>query len=131
MLALTRARYQESLNKQMQYLSAKVNGQQLTYNPNSHIKLNTTVSSEEFTVEPVFVDSTRNAPSDQHAAVRPRVVLLSGPAIQTGEYTFRYDPDYFGHDPKRLWTGITISIEADGDNHYKTGVQELNIQLKR
>lgn len=131
MLALTRARYQESLNKQMQYLSAKVNGQQLTYNPNSHIKLNTTISSEEFTIEPVFVDSTRNAPSNQHAAVRPRVVLLSGPAIQTGEYTFRYDPDYFGHDPKRLWTGITISIEADGDNHYKTGVQELNIQLKR
>ena len=54
--------------------------------------------------------------SDQHATVCPRVVLLSGPAIQTGEYTFRFDPDYFGHDPKRLWTVITLSIEADDDS---------------
>ena len=100
-----------------------------TYNPESHIKLNATISGEEFTIEPVFVDSTRNAYSDQHAAVRPRVVILSGPVIKTGEYTFRYDPDYFGRDPKRLWTGITLCIEADGDNRYKSAVQELNIQI--
>jgi hypothetical protein len=80
---------------------------------------------------PVFVDSTRNALSDDHAHVRPRVTLISGPAIQTGEYTFRYDPDYFGRDPKRLWTGITICVEADGDEKYKSAVQEINIQLKR
>ena len=49
---------------------------------------------------------------------------------QTGEYTFRYDPDYFGKDPKRLWTGITLCIDADGDTTYKSAVQELNIHLK-
>ena len=76
-------------------------------------------------------DSTRNVCSKQHASVRPRAVLISGAAIQTGEYTFRYDPHYFGFDPKRLWDGITICIEADGDNTYKPAVQELNIQIKR
>ena len=131
MVALTRARYKESLGKQMQYVSAKVNDQLLTYNPDSHIKLNTSITGDEFTVEPVFTDSTRNAVSFQHANVRPRVVLISGPAIQTGEYTFRYDPNYFGRDPKRLWTGVTVCIEADGDNQYKSAVQELNIQIKR
>ena len=129
MVRLTRARYQESLGKQMQYVSARINGQLFKYNPESHIKLNATISGEEFTIEPVFVDSTRNAYSDQHAAVRPRVVILSGPVIKTGEYTFCYDPDYFGRDPKRLWTGITLCIEADGDNRYKSAVQELNIQI--
>lgn len=84
----------------------------------------------EFTLEPVFTDQTRSVATDAHAHVHPRVVLISGPAIQTGEYTFRYDPDYFGTDPQRLWTGITLCVEADGDDEYKSGVQEINIQIK-
>lgn len=137
MVRLTRDRYQESVGKRMQYVSARINGQPIAYDPNSHIKLRTTLTSDfsqglpEFTIEPVFVDSTRNVPSGHHAQVRPRVVLLSGAAIQTGEYTFRYDPDYFGFDPKRLWDGITLCIEADGDGEYKSAVQELNIQIKK
>jgi hypothetical protein len=49
--------------------------------------------------------------------------------VQTGEYTFRFDPEYFGKDIKRQWTGITLSIEADGDENYKTAVQELNLKV--
>lgn len=45
-------------------------------------------------------------------------------AIQTGEYTFKIDEDYFGNDPKRLWSGITICVEADGNDEYKGAVQE-------
>ena len=127
MVNLTRARYQTSLGKQMQYVS----GKPVTYDSNKHIKLTTSISSDTFTVEPVFVDSTRNVGSYQHAQVRPRVVLISGAAVQTGEYTFRYDPDYFGFDPKRLWDGITLCIEVDGDATFKSAVQELNIQIKK
>ena len=110
-----------------------MNGQLLNYDASKHIKLNSTITVDsvgEFTVEPVFVDSTRTVLSRQHAQVRPRVVLLSGPAIQIGEYTFRIDPNYFGYDTNRLWSGITLCIEADGDATYKSAVQELNIQEK-
>ena len=131
MVSLTRARYQESRGKRMQYVSATFQGQLLSYNPKSHIKISTTLTGDEFTIEPVFVDSTHHAMSHEHASVCPRVVILSGPVIQTGEYTFRYDPDYFGRDPKRLWSGVTLCIEADGDSIYKSAVQELNIQIKR
>ena len=113
----------------MQYVSARIDGKLLAYDANRHIKLNTTTNTSEFSVEPVFVNADHTALSSSHADVRPRVVLISGPAIQTGEYTFRYDPSYFGHDPKRLWTGITLCIEADGDDNYKSAVQELNIQI--
>ena len=131
MVSLTKARYAETRGKQMQYVSAKLNGALLPYNKNSHVKINVSCpSGEEFTIEPVFTDSTRMAESSRHAAVRPRVVILSGPAIQTGEYTFRYDPDYFGHDPKRQWTGITLSVEADGDATYKPAQQEMSIQVR-
>ena len=128
MAEMTRARYRESYGKKMQYLSAKINGEMLTYNPDSHIKITASRPGDEFTVEPVFTDSTRSVASADHADVRPRVVILSGPVIQTGEYTFRYDPDYFGFDPARLWSGITLCVEADGDSTYKSAVQELNIR---
>lgn len=128
MADMTRARYRESHGKKMQYLNAKINGEMMVYNPDSHIKLNGARPGDEFTVEPVFTDESRMALSDSHATVRPRVVILSGPVIQTGEYTFRYDPDYFGKDPARQWSGITLCLEADGDTTYKSAVQELNLR---
>ena len=131
MVRLARARYAAVRGKRMQYLSARVNGEMLVYDPGKHIKMNATVQGDTFTVEPVFVDETRNAPGGDHAAVRPRVVLVSGPAIQTGEYTFRIDPDYFGTDPERLWSGITLCVEADGNAFFKPAVQELNLQVRQ
>jgi hypothetical protein len=129
MVALTRARYEESRGKQMQYVSAYFNGKLITYDTSKHIKMNLTLTDKEFTMKPTFVNAERTAESDAHANVHPRVVIISGPVIQTGEYTFRYDPDYFGFDSKRLWDGITLSIEADGDSTYKSAVQELNLRL--
>lgn len=130
MVSLTKARYAETRGKQMQYLSAKVNGQPLVYQTEKHIKMNATVTGGEFSVEPFFTEEDRHTPAKKHAAVKTRVVVISGPVIQTGEYTFRIDPDYFGQDPKRLWSGITLCLEADGDHIYKSTVQEINIQLK-
>lgn len=133
MVRLTKARYQATRGKQMQYVSARIGGQLIRYDANSHVKLKTNLvldANGEFLVEPVFTNAERSSTSKTHANVKPRVVLISGPAIQTGEYTFRYDPNYFGRDPKRLWTGITLCIEADGDDTYKSAVQELNIQIK-
>ncbi len=129
MVDLTRNRYARTRGKKMQYLSARINGQDIPYDADSHIKMNIRVAGDEFTVEPVFTDDPRNRLSDSHADVAPRVVVISGPVIQTGEFTFRVDPDYFGADPRRLWSGITLCLEADGDHQYKSAVQELNIQL--
>lgn len=129
MASLARDRYAASRGKAMQYLGAKVNGRVVPYNPQAHIKMTTRVDGDEFTVEPFFADEARN-PSARHAASRPRVVLVSGPAVQTGPYTFRIDPDYFGRDPRRLWAGITLCLEAPGDDCYKTAVQELNIRVE-
>lgn len=129
MVTLTKARYKATLGKKMQYLSAKINGNVIPFNPDSHIKMNITVDTSEFTVEPYFVNENRDSESSEHASVKPRVVILSGPVIQTGEYSFRYDPDYFGKDPKRLWSGITLCLEADSDDNYKSAVQEVNVHI--
>ncbi len=129
MVDLTRKRYAETKGKRMQYVGAKVNGQVGPYDSTKHVKMSIAIDGESFIVEPTFVDESRNNRSDYHADVKPRVVLISGPAIQTGEYTFMVDRDYFGKDPRRQWTGVTVCIEADGDDEYKSAVQELNLHL--
>lgn len=129
MVELTKKRYEESRGKRMQYVSAKMDGELLKYDANRHVKINVNCNKNEFTLKPVFTNAERNAISEEHADVRPRIVLISGPAIQTGEYTFRIDPNYFGKDSKRQWTGVTLCVEADGDNVYKSAVQELNVQV--
>jgi hypothetical protein len=130
MAYLTRERYHAGSGKQMQYVSARINGELIPYNAQSHIKLNASLEQQEFTLEPVFVNAEHTELSKNHASVKPRIVVISGPVIQTGEYSFRFDHDYFGKDSKRQWSGITLSIEADGDDTYKTAVQELNIRVK-
>lgn len=126
----TRRRYKETLGKEMQYVGAKVNGTVVPYDATKHVKMNVAVDGDSFTVEPIFVDESRNRPAQRHAGVKPRVTLISGPAIQTGEYTFAVDRDYFGKDPRRQWTGVTVCIEADGDKAFKPAVQELNIHVR-
>lgn len=130
MVARTKARYRNSVGKRMQYLGATLNGDVIPYDTTKHVKMNVGFEGKEFTVKPFFSDESRSRQTPGHARVKPRVYLVSGPVIQTGEYTFRYDPEYFGKDPKRQWTGVTLCLEADGDGDYKSAVQEINIQLK-
>ncbi len=129
MVDITRNRYAETRGKRLQYVGAKVNGEVVPYDSTKHVKMSVAIDGESFIVEPIFLDETRYNPSHIHANVKPRVVLISGPAIQTGEYTFTVDRDYFGKDPRRQWTGVTLCIEADGDDKYKAAVQELNLHL--
>lgn len=126
----TRNRYEDTRGKKMQYVSAKIGNRLLDYNPDSHIKISLTAEGEEFSLEPVFTDETRGRISTSHASTTPRITLISGPAIQTGPFTFRYDPEYFGFDPQRLWSGITLCVEADGDGDYKPAVQEIVVHLR-
>lgn len=127
MADLTKAIYASTRNRKMQYLGARVNGKEIEFNPSAHVKMSAKVAGKEFTIEPFFTDEDRRTPTSAHAAARPKAVLVAGPAIQTGEYTFRVDEDYFGEDPRRLWKNITICIEADGDSVYKSAVQEIDI----
>lgn len=131
MVALTKQIYQRSHGKKRQWVSAEIDGKLIEYQPDKHIKMNIRLSGDQFTLKPVFVDSTMTRRSNSHAAVKPRVVLINGPAEQVAPNTFKVDTTYFGKGPRRLWTGITLCIEADGDKTYKSAVQEINVQLDR
>lgn len=130
MVERTKAIYAASHNKKMQYLGAKVNGEKIKYNASGHVKMNASVPGTEFVIEPFFSEDDRKTLTANHSASRPRAVLIAGPAIQTGEYSFRVDDNYFGKDSRRSWQTVTICLEADGDDEYKSAVQEINIKIE-
>lgn len=141
MVDRTRLRYSAAHGDIPRYVSAKISGQTVDYDSTRHVRMSFPLrkvlptSAEripdgfEFTVEPFFSNADRISPVAGSDTSAIKVVLISGPAIQTGPYTFCYDPDYFGHDPKRLWSGITLTLEAPGDSTYLPAIQELNISL--
>lgn len=114
MVEWTRRRYSAAHGDVPRYVSAKISGQTVDYDSTRHVRMLFPLrkvlptSAEripddfEFTVEPFFSNADRISPVAGSDTSDIKVVLISGPAIQTGPYTFRYDPDYFGLDPKRL-----------------------------
>lgn len=141
MVEWTRRRYRAAHGTKPRYISAKINGQIADYDSTRHVKMSFPLRNVlpspadsvpdgfEFTVEPFFSNADRISPVAGADTPDIKVVLISGPAIQTGPYTFRYDPDYFGHDPKRLWSGITLTLEVPGDSIHMPVIQEINISL--
>lgn len=141
MVDRTRLRYSAAHGDIPRYVSAKISGQTVDYDSTRHVRMSFPLrkvlptSAEripdgfEFTVEPFFSNADRISPVAGSDTSDIKVVLISGPAIQTGPYTFCYDSDYFGHDPKRLWSGITLTLEAPGDSTYLPAIQELNISI--
>lgn len=141
MVEWTRRRYSAAHGDVPRYVSAKISGQTVDYDSTRHVRMLFPLrkvlptSAEripddfEFTVEPFFSNADRISPVAGSDTSDIKVVLISGPAIQTGPYTFRYDPDYFGFDPKRLWSGITLTLEAPGDSIHMAVIQEINLAL--
>lgn len=141
MVEWTRRRYSAAHGDIPRYVSAKISGQTVDYDSTRHVRMSFPLrkilpsSAEripvgfEFTVEPFFSNADRISPIAGSDTSDIKVVLISGPAIQTGPYTFRYDPDYFGFDPKRLWSGITLTLEAPGDSIHMAVIQEINLSL--
>lgn len=117
--------------KQMQYVSAKVDGQLLPFDGKQHVRVKAQWTADTLRLEPVFVDSTHTLLSDAHAKTTARAYLISGAAIEIAPNTFVRDPNYFGNDPKRLWDGVTFCVMADGDKKYKSAVREINFQFPK
>ena len=141
MVEWTRRRYSAAHGDIPRYVSAKICGQTVDYDSTRHVRMSFPLRKVlpssakkipdgfEFTVEPFFSNADRISPIAGADTSDIKVVLISGPAIQTGPYTFRYDPDYFGFDPKRLWSGITLTLEAPGDSIHMAVIQEINLAL--
>lgn len=133
MAELTEAIYQQEMDKKPQYLGFEQTGQLLTYNKDSHVRTTARFLPEAdgltFHLKAVYMNSDYTATSDAHASVTPVITRICGPVQQVNDTTFTVRFYRMGMHNKRRTGDITLLASSDGDNRYKSAVQELSFRI--
>lgn len=133
MAELTEAIYQQEMDKQPQYLGFEQAGQLLTYNKNSHVRITARFLPEAdgltFHLKAVYMNNDYTATSDAHASVPPVITRICGPVQKVNDTTFTVRFYRMGMYNKRRTGDITLLASSDGDNRYKSAVQELSFRI--
>lgn len=125
-------RYAETRGKEPQYVTFAQDGRLLPYDRNQHVKVQTAFRPEadgvSFHLRAVATDSTRCRTAAPAAGRAPRISVVSGPAMQVNDTTFRLNFYCTGLSNPGRW-GICLVAEADGDARHKSAVQEMTVRV--
>lgn len=130
---ITEKRYALNYNKKEQFLNILQNGELLTYNANSHIRIRAAFCPEEdgltFYLKPVFTDSLRIGLSDEHASRKAEISRICGPVRQVDDTTFTVSFYRMGMENTRRTGEICLLASSAGDGKYKSAVQEFSLNI--
>ncbi len=133
MAELTEAIYEQEMDKQPQYLGFEQAGQLLTYNKDSHVRTTARFLPEvdglTFRLKAVYMNSDYTEECDAHASVPPVITRICGPVQKVNDTTFTIRFYRMGMYNKRRTGDITLLASSDGDNRYKSAVQELSFRI--
>ena len=133
MAEMTEDRYRQERGKKPQYLGFVQEGQLLTYNPESHVKVAARFLPEEdgltFHLKAVYTDSLHTTISDEHSATHPEITRICGPVQKVNDTTFTVCFYRMGMYNKRRTGDICLLASNDGDSRYKSTVQELSFRI--
>lgn len=127
----TKAYYGRSQGKKERFLGFIQNGKMLEYNPNSHARINGMFRPEKdsrtFHIQAVFTDSLRRESASKSKKVS--IDRICGPVRKVNDSTFVIDFYRMGMDNPRRTNDIWLLAHDDGDEEYKSSVQQLNIKI--
>lgn len=133
MAELTEIIYQQEIDKRPQYLGFEQDGQLLTYNKDSHVRTTARFLPEAdgltFHLKAVYMNNDYTVISDAHASVSPVITRICGPVQKVNDTTFTVRFYRMGMYNKRRTGDITLLASSDGDNRYKSAVQELSFRI--
>ena len=133
MAEMTEDRYRQERGKKTQYLGFVQEGQLLTYNPKSHVKVAARFLPEKdgltFHLKAVYTDSLHTAISDEHSSTHPEITRICGPVQKVNDTTFTVCFYRMGMYNKRRTGDICLLASNDGDGRYKSTVQELRFRI--
>ncbi|MGN0281581.1 MAG: hypothetical protein ACI4B3_04675, partial [Prevotella sp.] len=129
MARLTESRYAATYGKKPQTVGFEYEGKPVPFNKNyqggMRIEFNQSSAKDPQTIRIRAIHT-----SNEHAATKPRIEVICGPAVKTGDNTFRIVPYEAGMDnPRRSFTVWLIAI-AEGDDTFKRAVQPIEIRIK-
>ena len=133
MADMTEERYRQERGKKPQYLGFVQENSLLAYHPKSHVKVAARFLPEEdgltFHLKAVFTDSLHTTISDEHSSTFPEITRICGPVQKVNDTTFTVRFYRMGMYNKRRTGDICLLASHDGDNQYKSTVQELSFRI--
>ena len=133
MAETTEERYARERGKEMLYLGVEQEGRLAPYNPRSHVKVNVPFRPEAdgvtFRLKAVFTDSLRASVASPRVEGRPVITRICGPVKKLDDTTFVVDFYRMGLGNSRRVSDMCLLASYDGDDRYKSVVQELNVRL--
>lgn len=126
--------YKQSRNKKNQYIGFAHNGQLYPYDANAHVKYNIPFApladGLTFEISALFSDSLRQKTTKEHASYgHVKIDRICGPVNKINDSTFMVSFYRMGFDNFRRTNSITLLASHDGDDKYKSAVQELEIRI--
>lgn len=132
MAELTEEYYSREKGKQ-QYIGFRKNGVFQKYDALSHgkysIKLDSLDESLTFNISAIYTDSLREVVSSNHSKERINIYPLCGPVKRINDTTFAIRFYRMGLDNKRRTASIWLIAQGNGDERYKTAVQEISVNF--
>lgn len=125
--------YAKVRGKKEQYIGFVQNGELLSFNPQSHVRISGGFQPEAdgvtFHLSAAFTDTLRTIFSDEHAQGKIKISRICGPVKQVNDTTFKVQFYRMGlNNPKR--TGdIVLLAENAGDEQYKSTVQQFSLRI--
>lgn len=133
MAEVTEERYRQERGKKPQYLSFVQDGQLLTYHPTSHVKVAARFLPEKdgltFHLKAVYTDSLHTKRTNAHSSTIPEITRICGPVRKVNDTTFTVRFYRMGMYNQRRTGEICLLASNDGDNQYKSTVQELSFRI--
>nr|WP_239063729.1 serine hydrolase domain-containing protein [Bacteroides sp. 51] len=133
MAGATETYYAKVRGKKEQYIGFVQNGELLTFNPQSHVRISGSFQPEAdgvtFHLSAAFTDTLRTVVSDEHAQGKIRISRICGPVKQMNDTTFQIQFYRMGLNNPRRTGEIVLLAENDGDEQYKSTVQQLSLRI--
>lgn len=129
----TEAYYSRENNKQSQFIGFYQDGQKMKYHAEAHgkyrVRLETLGSDLKFNIAAQYTDTLREKTTNNHSKEKIRIYPLCGPVKQIDDSTFTIRFYHMGLDNKRRTSSIWLIAQGNGDDVYKTSVQEISIDF--
>jgi hypothetical protein len=135
----TEKQYAQKPNRKMQYIGFEHKGQWLKYVEESHEDYQTVITPEvgglTFHLKACFTDSAHTAIAGSNpqstGQMREKIKIdrICGPVAKVNDTTFILNFYYMGMNNRNRTGEIWLFAHADGNDEYKSAVQQINIHV--
>ncbi|MCF2443253.1 hypothetical protein L0657_04735 [Dyadobacter sp. CY345] len=133
MAELTEKYYGKARQKKQQYIGYCQSGALLPFNQKSHARIQARFvplhDGVSFHISGVYTDSLRYKLASEHAKSQIDITRITGPVKKVNDSTFTVSFNRSGFDNPKRSNDIWLMAASDGDQDYKSAVQQLNLKI--